>query len=117
VGGTNPYATQNKIVADLGLLGREKQKQLLQYFLQLIEQSLRLKLIGESYLNLPPQEAEFAQRLNKIAGPSTLGALASLLEDATYYIERNANPKILFHSLSIKMRNIINEKNRVGILP
>jgi DNA polymerase-3 subunit delta' len=117
VGGTNPYATQNKIVADLGLLGREKQKQLLQYFLQLIEQSLRLKLIGESYLNLPPQEAEFAQRLNKIAGPSTLGALASLLEDATYYIERNANPKLLFHSLSIKMRNIINEKNRVGILP
>lgn len=117
VGGTNPYATQNKIVADLSVLGREKQKQLLQYFLQLIEQSLRLKLIGESYLNLPPQEAEFALRLNKIAGPSTLGALASLLEDATYYVERNANPKLLFHSLSLKMRYIINEKSRVGILP
>jgi DNA polymerase-3 subunit delta' len=117
VAGTNPYATQNKIVADLSTLGREKQKQLLQYFLQLIEQSLRLKLIGENYLNLPPQEAEFALRLNKIAGPSTLGALASLLEDATYYVERNANPKLLFHSLSIKMRYIINEKSRVGILP
>jgi DNA polymerase III subunit delta' len=115
--GGNPYATLNKIVADLSTLGREKQKQLLQYFLQLIEQSLRLRLIGESYLNLPQQEAEFAHRLNKIAGPSTLGALASLLEDATYYVERNANPKILFHSLSIKMRNIITEKNRVGILP
>jgi DNA polymerase III subunit delta' len=117
VGGSNPYATQNKIVADLSTLGREKQKQLLQYFLQLIEQSIRLKLIGESFLNLPPQEAEFALRLNRIAGPSTLGALASLLEDATYYIERNANPKMLFHTLSIKMRYIIQEKQRVGILP
>ncbi len=115
--GANPFAMLNKIVGDLSSLGREKQKQLLQYFLQLIEQSLRLKLIGETYLNLPPQEAEFAQRLNKIAGPSTLAALAALLEDATYYVERNANPKILFHSLSIKMRHIITEKNQVGILP
>lgn len=115
--GANPYATQNKVVSDLSTLGREKQKQLLQYFLQLIEQSLRLKLIGGDYLNLPQQEAEFAQRLNRIAGPSTLAALATLLEDATYYIERNANPKILFHSLSIKMRYIINEKTCVGLLP
>jgi DNA polymerase III subunit delta' len=114
-GSGNPYAVLNKVVTDLSGLGREKQKQLLIYFLQLIEQSLRLKLVGESYLHLPAQEAEFAQRLNKIAGPSTLGALAGLLENATYYIERNANAKLLFHSLSIKMRFLLNEKKQVGI--
>lgn len=110
----NPYAVINKVVSDLSGLGREKQKQLLIYFLQLIEQSLRLKLVGESLLHLPEQEAEFALRLNRIAGPSTLSALAGLLENATYYIERNANAKLLFHSLSIKMRFLIQEKKQVG---
>jgi DNA polymerase-3 subunit delta' len=115
--GASPYANLNKVVTDLSGLGREKQKQLLQYFLQLIEQSLRIRLMGTMNLNLPQQEAEFAQRLNKTAGPSTLAAISELLEDATYYIERNANPKLLFHSLSIKMREILNNKNRIGVLP
>lgn len=116
--GANPYATMNKVVADLSGLGREKQKQLLQYFLQIIEQSMRIRLMENSTrLNLPPEEAEFAQRLNRMAGPSTMAALAGLLEDAVYFIERNANAKMLFHSLSLKMRAILKEKNRVGILP
>jgi DNA polymerase-3 subunit delta' len=115
--GGNPYGGLNKVVTDLSVLGREKQKQLLQYFLQLIEQSLRLRLMNSEMLNLPEQEAQFAQRLNKMAGPSTLAALVSLLEDSTYYVERNANPKLLFHSLSIKMREVLLNKNRVGVLP
>jgi DNA polymerase III subunit delta' len=115
--GGNPYAQVNKVVADLSGLGREKQKQLLLYFLQLIEQSLRLRLVGGDYLHLPPQEAEFAQRLNKVAGPSMLAALAEILEDASYFIERNANAKLLFHSLCLKMRAILTEKKRIGILP
>jgi DNA polymerase-3 subunit delta' len=115
--GGNPYGGLNKVVTDLSVLGREKQKQLLQYFLQLIEQSLRLRLMNSEMLNLPEQEAQFAQRLNKMAGPSTLAALVTLLEDATYYVERNANPKLLFHSLSIKMREVLLNKNQVGVLP
>jgi DNA polymerase-3 subunit delta' len=115
--GQNPYANLNKVVGELSGLGREKQKQLMLYFLQLIEQSLRLKLVGGSYLNLPEQEAEFAQRLNKIAGPATLAALAELLENGIYYIERNANAKLLFHSLCIKMRAILLDHKKVGVLP
>ena len=115
--GSNPYANLNKVVTELSSLGREKQKQLLQYFLQLIEQSLRIRLMGTTNLNLPEQEAEFALRLNKIAGPGTLAALARVLEDGTYYVERNANPKLLFHSLSIKMREILNNKQLIGTLP
>lgn len=113
----NAYAGLNKVVGDLSVMGREKQKQLLQYFLQLIEQSLRLRLMNNDTLNLPGQEAQFAQRLNNMAGPSTLAVLAQLLEEATFYIERNANPKLLFHSLSIKMREALKNKNRVGVLP
>lgn len=115
--GTNPYNQLNNVVTTLSGLGREKQKQLLLYFLQLIEQSLRLRLVGSNYLHLPEQEAEFAQRLNRIAGPSMLAALSEMLENAVYYIERNANAKLLFHSLCIKMRSILTQKTKVGLLP
>jgi DNA polymerase-3 subunit delta' len=114
--GSPVYAAQIKVVTQLTALGREKQKQLIQYFLQLIEQSLRLRMIGEDRLHLPPQEAEFAARLNKISGPGTQAALARLLENAAYYIERNANAKILFHSLCIQMRSIIQDKVVTGQL-
>lgn len=115
-GGNNPFAEQNKIIGDLAALGREKQKQLLLYFLELIEQSLRLRLVGEANLTLPPQEAEFAARINKMAGPSTLAAMAEILEPAIYHIERNANAKMLFHSLTIRLRYLLEGRKRVGLL-
>jgi DNA polymerase-3 subunit delta' len=40
-------------------------------------------------------------------------AIADELSKATYYIERNANGKILFHALTIKIYHII--KNNVLI--
>jgi DNA polymerase-3 subunit delta' len=104
------FANTVKVVGELAELGREKQKQLLQYFLQLIEISIRMKIIGPQKLNLPTAEAEFAARLLKVAGLSQMKAVAAEIENAVYYIERNANAKILFHALAIKVRGILNEK-------
>lgn len=104
------YKNTLKVVSDLAELGRERQKQLLRYFLQLIEISIRLKIIGQHKLTLPPAEAEFAARLLKVAGLSQLKAIAAELENDVYYIERNANAKILFHALAIKLRGIVMEK-------
>lgn len=114
-GGNNPFGEQNRIIGELAALGREKQKQLLLYFLELIEQSLRLRLVGEANLMLPPQEAEFAARINKMAGPSTLAAMAEILEPAIYHIERNANGKMLFHSLTIRLRYLLEGRTRIGL--
>lgn len=108
--GGNAYQDLNKLVGEMAALGREKQKQLLQYFLELINQSLRIRLVGIDNLNLPPEEAAFAMKLNKAAGPSTLAAMASILEQSYYYIERNANAKILFHAMSVRMRHALLEK-------
>lgn len=101
------FAQQNKIVDTLSALGREKQKQLLRYFLQLLEQSIRLRLIGEELLNLPESEKEFALKLNKMSGISTQKAIVDEIESAVYYVERNANPKMLFHALTLKLRSIV----------
>jgi len=52
--------------------------------------------------NMPEKERDFADRLNKIAGIEEQQAIIEELDNATYFIERNANAKILFHALTIK---------------
>ncbi len=104
------FDLQNKFVTAASQLGRERQKQLLRYFIQLIEQSIRLRLIGEDKLHLPPAEKDFALRLNKFSGLGQQKALADELEKAIYYIERNANAKMLFQALTLKIRAIVMEK-------
>ena len=90
-------------------MGREKQKQFLRYFNHLLEQSIRLKIMGD-HTSLPDNEKDFAARLNKLADISQQQAIIEELDRATYYIERNANAKILFHALTIKLYHIIQDK-------
>lgn len=104
---TGPVA-QTKWVEEISRLGREKQKQFLRYFNHLLEQSVRLRIIGSDSVN--DAERDFAERLNKIAGIEQQQAIIEELDRAAYYIERNANAKILFHALTIKLYHIIQDK-------
>ena len=105
---TGPIA-QTKWVEETSRLGREKQKQFLRYFNHLLEQSIRSKIMG-SNIHLPDNEKDFAERLNRLADISQQQAIIEELDRATYYIERNANAKILFHALTIKLYHIIQDK-------
>jgi hypothetical protein len=58
-------------------------------------------------------EQDFVSRLNKAISFEQKEAIAEELDKATYYIERNANAKILFHALTIKIFHIV--KNNVVI--
>jgi DNA polymerase III subunit delta' len=100
---------QVKWILDISELGREKQKQLLLYFNHLLEQSIRLKVMGDR-LALPAKEKDFAQRLNKIASVSQQQVIIEELDKAVYFIERNANAKMLFHALTIKLYHVIQDK-------
>jgi DNA polymerase-3 subunit delta' len=105
---TGPVA-QTKWVEEISRLGREKQKQFLRYFNHLLEQSIRSKIMGNT-THLPENEKDFAARLNKLADISQQQAIIEELDRAVYYIERNANAKILFHALTIKLYHIIQDK-------
>jgi DNA polymerase III subunit delta' len=105
---TGPIA-QTKWVEETSRLGREKQKQFLRYFNHLLEQSIRSKIMGNN-IHLPDNEKDFADRLNRLADISQQQAIIEELDRATYYIERNANAKILFHALTIKLYHIIQDK-------
>ena len=101
---------QQEWIAEMSDLGREKQKQFLKYFVNLLEQSIRIRILGTERISLPADEIDFAQRLNKIATINQQGALVKELENATYFIERNAHGKMLFQALTLKLRSIVLEK-------
>lgn len=104
---TGPIA-QTRWVEEVSRLGREKQKQFLRYFNHLLEQAVRIRVIGSQAV--PEKERDFAERLNKIADIAQQEAMIEELDRATYHIERNANAKILFHALTIKLYHIIRDK-------
>lgn len=105
---TGPVA-QTKWVEEVSRLGREKQKQFLKYFNHLLEHAIRAKSMGKN-IYLPENEADFVDRLNRIAGIADQKAIIEELDRACYHIERNANAKILFHALTIKLYHIIQDK-------
>src|SRR5215203_1976058 len=107
-----------KLIEEIGRLGREKQKQFLKHFTHLIEQAVHLEIADDNekdrLLNAMSEgEQNFVSRLNKAITFEQKEAIAEELDKATYYIERNANAKILFHALTIKIFHIV--KNNVVI--
>lgn len=104
---------QVAFVEEINKLGREKQKQFLRYFNQLLAQSIRIKILGNDQLLMGDKERDFAQRLNKIASVSQQQAIIQELDKGAYYIERNANAKMLFQALTIKLYHIIQDKTLI----
>ena len=115
---TGPLA-QVKWIDETAKLGREKQKQFLKYFIHLLEEAVRLRVIGitdnpqGTTDKQPTTNNDFALRLNKLCNHSQQEAIITELDKASYYIERNANAKMLFHALSIRLYHIINNKSLI----
>ncbi|MBC8033986.1 MAG: hypothetical protein H7Y03_07565 [Chitinophagaceae bacterium] len=108
---TGPVS-QVKWIEEVSKSGREKQKQFLRYFTHLLEQSIRLRIMGTetNAISIADNEMDFALRLNKMTDIPQQQAIIEELDKATYYVERNANPKMLFHALTIKLYHIIKDK-------
>jgi DNA polymerase-3 subunit delta' len=113
---TGPMA-QMKWVEEISKIGREKQKQFLQYFIYLLEQALSLRVRGNqalSQLEITDKvsaEMDFASRFNRLCNIAQQEAIIQELDQSIYHIERNANAKILFHALTIKLYHIISNKS------
>ncbi|MFI5194435.1 MAG: hypothetical protein ACHQD7_10260, partial [Chitinophagales bacterium] len=98
---------QMKWIEDISRMGRERQKQFLQFFSHLLEQAVRLRMQGEQMTGLPDKEQDFALRLNRIADVVCQQAIIEEINNAIYYIERNAHAKMLFHALTIRFYHIL----------
>jgi DNA polymerase-3 subunit delta' len=104
---------QVKWIEEMSKHGREKQKQFLRYFNHLLGQAIKLQVMAAETINIPDNEKDFALRLNKMAGIEQQQTIIEELDKATYYIERNANAKMLFHALTIRLYHIIADKSLI----
>ncbi len=103
-------AAQAKWVDGISKLGRENQKQFLKYFNRLLQLAIRIEIMPEAGSQYPEKDVDFASRLNNITGIEQQQAIVEELDHAAYYIERNANGKMLFMALTIKIYHIIQDK-------
>ncbi|MDX1910396.1 MAG: hypothetical protein SFV22_02865 [Saprospiraceae bacterium] len=96
---------------DFARLGRENQKQFLHYGLHFLRELLALVSTSQNRLRLRPEEFATAQNMAKVLDFEKIVQISALLNDNIYYIERNANPKILFLDSSIQMHRIMKGQN------
>lgn len=98
---------------NIAKIGREKQKQFLIYGLHLFRESL---IINYGDLSLSRKNAKEAAFLDRFA-PYIHGAncmdTIELFDEAVYHIERNANPKILFLDVALKLTKLLRVKMEV----
>ncbi len=108
-------AEQVKWIDEISKIGREKQKQFFKYFTHLLHHSIRVRTMGIDVAGLKESKStnDFANRINKLCSISQQEAIVKELDNATYYIERNANAKIMFHALTIKLYYIISNKSLI----
>ena len=88
-------------------LGRENQKQFIQYGLHFMRQYMTLKMADADNIRLLPKERTTAQNLVKVIGFDQIGRITELFDECAFAIERNANQKILFLDASIKLNKIL----------
>ena len=104
-------AAQLTWIESVSKIGREKQKQLLKYFTHILEMAIRLQIMPPAPGQEDRPDVVFALKFNNLCEISQLEAIAHELDQAAYHIERNANAKILFHALTIKLYHIISNKS------
>lgn len=91
-------------------IGRENQKHFLRYALHFLREYMVLKLTGNTNVRLRPKEFTTAQNLLSIIELGQIEQMVDLFNDCAYYVERNANPKVLFLDASIQVHKILKRK-------
>ena len=92
--------------------GREAQKNFFNYALHLLEETTRMHIIGQDSKLLTQQELPVAKKLMAfVRDHKNLQEVTEMIDQSHYYIERNANPKILMLNLSIRLGRIFRQKS------
>jgi DNA polymerase-3 subunit delta' len=88
-------------------MGKDAQKNLLQYGLVMIREALVWGLGQPELVRLEGDERTFVEGFSKVMSPQKAEVLYSQLNDACFHLERNANAKIVFLDTSLSVAGVI----------
>lgn len=97
-------------IDDNATTGREKQKQFLQYGLEVFRDCLMYNYGEKNLVRLNGAEKAFLEKFAPFINQNNYQELVEEFNNDYYYIERNANPKILFMDLILRTNELINRK-------
>jgi len=108
---TNNGLAIAKFAEDWSKAGREQQKNLLHYIIQLLEQAIRVRYRPQTDVFLPESEAQFVKKLASTnISFEGFGQMVAAISDTVFYIERNAHSKTQLHAMAIRMQHFIQNK-------
>ena len=93
-------------VSNIAGIGRENQKFFLQYGLHFLRECLVLPWHSEDQVRLEKKEIDTAEKMRKVLDWKKIEAMSQLINDCTYQVERNANPRVLFMDASLQLNQI-----------
>ena len=88
-------------------LGRENQKEFLQYALTELRKVLLFGLDPQLVPHLSAQEQPFVQGFSRFVTPHNADPLTRELNEAHYHIERNASPRMVFVDASLRVAELL----------
>lgn len=94
--------------------GREKQKQFLKYSLHVFRESLMQNYGDAEMERVASNEVKFLSNFAPYIHGANCIEIIELFNDASYHIERNANPKILFLDVSLKLTKLLRVEAPIG---
>ncbi len=97
----------HRISEELAGAGREAQKQFLVYALKMIQQSFMMNQQQKELVYLPEEERTFVDRFAPFIKSTIVTPLYEELNKASYHIERNGNPKIIFLDTSLRIIQLL----------
>ncbi|MEZ5015537.1 MAG: hypothetical protein R2800_00670 [Flavipsychrobacter sp.] len=108
---TNNGIALSKFAEEWSKEGREKQKNFLQYNIQLLEQAIRAKYLPDQEPSLPEAESQFVKKLASMnVSINVFNNMVEEMTDTIHKVERNAHSKTQLHALAIKLAYIVSNR-------
>jgi len=82
--------------------GREKQRRLLSYFMQMVRENFMYNFNSEELCYMMPEEESFARNFARFINEKNVIEMSELMQRAIRDIGQNANPKIVFFDLALQ---------------
>jgi DNA polymerase-3 subunit delta' len=100
----------NNWTGEISKMGREKQKAFLAFGSQIARECLAYKYQGEMALRREGEERKFIIDFSNTINHQFIAEFSNMLNQASYHIERNANPGILFMDFSLQINRILKKR-------